>query len=116
MKKSIKLIITCLLLCICCFSVVSCNDIKDSNTNYNIKYEIDNSLKKHGHNNYVFNVNSNTASSKENKNKDFTIDDYCNMTNRIRKEIKEDTGEEIDVKLELKDGDETIIIINGSIQ
>ena len=28
--------------------------------------------------------------TKENKNKDFTIDDYCNMTNRIRKEIKEE--------------------------
>ena len=116
MKKSIKLILSCLLISICCFSVVSCNDIKDSNTNYNIECEINNSLKKHGHNNFYFDINTNTILSKEEKDKNFTIENYCYITNRIRKEIKEEIGEDVKVKVELKDGDKTIIIIDGSIQ
>ena len=88
MKKSIKLIITCLLLCICCFGVISCGNIKESNIDNNISSKISNSLKNRGHNNYDFDINTNTASSKKEKDNCVTIEEYRSMTNKIRDEIK----------------------------
>ena len=49
MKKSIKLITSCLLLCICCFGVVGCG-------NNAVKLKVDKTLEKRSISNYAFDV------------------------------------------------------------
>ena len=72
MKKSIKLIIICLLLCICCFGVISChseqntNNMKQSIKSNNaenierINNEVNNFLNKEGYKNVDYNHNNKT--------------------------------------------------------
>ena len=114
MKKSIKLIITCLLLCICWFGVISCSN--NTNSNNDIKLKVDKSLEKRSISNYSFDVDSSTITIFKEKQDGWNIENYKGLSKTIRNEIKEDTKEDIDVKIELKDGDKTIIIKNGVIQ
>lgn len=105
MKKSIKLITSCLLLCICCFGVVGCG-------NNAVKLKVDKTLEKRSISNYTFDVDSSTVTIYKSKQDGWNIDNYCGLS----KTIKEEIGEDVNVKVELKDGDKTIIIIDGSIQ
>ena len=71
MKKSIKLIISCLLLSVCCFCVVGCcsnksidNNNSDDECTQRINKEVNNFLKNEGFENAIYN----------HKNKTITID------------------------------------------
>ena len=96
MKKSIKLIITCLLLCICCFSVISCHSEQNiNNTKQNIESnnaekierinkEVNNFLNKEGYKNVDYNYNNNTITINhdlENKKEEIKckIEGYINV-------------------------------------
>ena len=96
MEKSIKLIITCLLLCICCFSVISChseqntNNMKQSIESNNaekierINKEVNNFLNKEGYKNVDYNHNNKTITINhdlENKKEEIKgkIENYINV-------------------------------------
>ena len=103
-----------MLLFIWCFSAISCSN--NANSNNDIKLKVDENLERRSISNYTFDVDSNTVIISKDKQDGWNIENYCGLSERIRKEIKEDTGKEINVKIELKDGDKTIIIKNGVIQ